>query len=160
MGSQELLELRPRCLVVSVSLACPGAEGGQELRSVSQSINTGLCSRSSWKTMCEGGGVGMPRPVLVEGKGGEPQGIASVPGAGLGLTSRRGGAEAAAAVSREALTFRTRDRNSSEDRPAWGRCQAGQGRPQQEEGKTAITIGHFTCVLRKKLRPREVWPCL
>lgn len=31
-GSQEVLECRPRCLVVSVSLACPGAEGEQELR--------------------------------------------------------------------------------------------------------------------------------
>lgn len=84
MGSQELLELRPRCLVVSVSLACPGAEGGQELRSVSQSINAGLCSRSSWKTMCEGGGVGMPRPDLVEGKGGGATGDNQCPRGGHG----------------------------------------------------------------------------
>lgn len=77
---------------------------------------------------------------------GEPSGIASVPLAGMGLTSRRGGAEAAAAISRKALTFRTRDRNSSEDRPAWGEMPGWAGQAPTG-GREDSHIGRFTCFL-------------
>lgn len=90
----------------------------------------------------KGEGWACPGQSWLKAREGEPSGIASVPRAGMGLTSRRGGAEAAAAVPWEALTFRTRDRNSSEDRPAWGRCRAGRAGPSRRKGRQPYRAFH------------------